>query len=166
MSLPAELTLKYNDGAYYLCALPIKEIEGIYKDNSVLENLQLTGGMKKEFSLSRTPYIIKLKATLPSATQLTLKIFGRKILCDTGKNSITLSNNTAPLSLNQNTVDLVIVSDQCSIEIYSDGGKFYMGTVDENTFCDYNLPYMEIISSADCEIHHLELHSLKSIWEK
>ena len=166
MSLPAELTLKYNDGAYYLCALPIKEIEGIYKDNSELENLQLTGGMKKEFSLSRAPYIIKLKANLPSATQLTLKIFGRKILCDTGKNSITLSNNTAPLSLNQNTIDLVIVSDQCSIEIYSDGGKFYMGTVDENTFCDYNLPYMEIISSADCEIQHLELHSLKSIWEK
>ena len=46
----------------------------------------------------------------------------------------------------------------------SDGGKFYMGTVDENTCCDDDLPYMEIVANADCEIQRMELHSLKSIW--
>lgn len=166
MSFPTELTLKYENGSYYLCALPIKEIERIYKDNSVFENLKLTGGLRKEIPLSASAYAVKIKADLPAAAQLTLNVFGRKILCDTEKNSITLSKSTAPLSLTPNALDLMIVVDRCSFELYSDGGKFYMGTVDENTCCDYNLPYMEIISSDDCEIQRMELHSLKSIWEK
>lgn len=164
MGFPNELTLKLVDDVYYLCALPIKEIESLYDKATVIDELKLHVDLKKEIPLSPSPYIVKIKADLTGATQLTLNLFGRKIICDTEKNSLTLSKNTAPLSLTPNKLDLVIISDQCSLELYSDGGKFYMGTVDENTYCDYNLPYMAITANGDCEIQHVELHSLKSIW--
>ena len=164
MGFPTDLALKRIDDIYYLCALPIKEIETIYDDGIAVEGVKLQANLKKEISLSTSPHIIKIEADIPSAAQLTLNLFGRKIICDTEKNSIKLSKNTAPLSFTPGRIELVIISDQCSLELYIDGGKFYMSTVDENTCCDYNLPYLELIASCDCEIQHMELHSLKSIW--
>ena len=164
MGFPTELTLKQIDGVYYLCALPIKEIESIYDRSCVLENMKLAASLKKEIPLSKAPYIIKIKSSLSSSARLTLDLFGRKIVCDAAKNSITLSNNTSPMSVTPSSLDLIIIVDKCSLELYSDGGKFYMATVDENTYCDYNLPYMQLTADTDCEIQHVELHSLKSIW--
>lgn len=37
---------------------------------------------------------------------------------------------------------LVLLVDRCSVELYLDGGKIYLGTANESTYCDYNLPYM------------------------
>ncbi len=165
MGIPTELTLTLIDGVYYLCALPIKEIETIYGESRLLTDVKISAGEKKNIPLAKTPYMVKIQAKLIHGSHLTFNLFGRKIVCDTEKNAITLSKSTSPLSLAENSIDLVIISDSCSIELYADGGKFYMATVDESTFCDYNLPYLEITSSSDCEIQSLELHSLKSIWD-
>jgi hypothetical protein len=132
----------------------------------VLEKLALQPNEKKRIQLSKTPYTVKISADISDASQLVINLFGRQIICDSEKNSITLSKYTSPLSLTPGKTDVVIISDQCSLEIYADGGKFYMGTVDENTCCDYNLPYIELIANGACEIQRMELHSLKSIWEK
>lgn len=166
MSFPTDLTLKLIDGVYYLCALPIKEIESLYDDCQVLENVELCADTKKKIALSPTPYIIKIEAELEAPTQLTINLFGRKIVCDTDKNNVTVAKSTAPLSLNPNKLDLVIISDQCSLELYMDDGKFYIGTVELGTCCDYNLPYIEITSNSDCNIKRIEINSLKSIWKK
>ena len=164
MSFPAELTLKLVDSTYYLCALPIKEIENIYDENLLFEELELRAGEKKEILLSPKPCIIKIEAEFASPKNITLNLFGRKIVFDTEKNAVTLSKNTSPLSLSSNKLDLVILSDQCSLELYADGGKFYTGTVDDNTYCDYNLPHLEISASDSLRIKRIEIHSLKSIW--
>jgi len=166
MSFPTELTLKEIDGIYYLCALPIKEIESLYDDTLLFKNLELCAGAKKEIPLSKTPCIIKIEAEFPVPNHLTFNLFGRKITCNTEKNGVTLSENTAPMSITANKLELVIISDQCSLELYIDGGKFYMGTVDGNTYCDYNLPCLEISASDNLKIRQMEIHSLKSIWRK
>lgn len=164
MSFPTELTLKLIDSIYYLCALPIKEIESIYDENLVFEGLEIHSYETKEITISPVPCIVKIEAEISSPKHLTFNLFGRKIICDTEKNTVTLSKSTAPLSLSPGKLDLIILSDQCSLELYMDGGKFYMGTVDDNTYCDYNLPYLEIAASEDLTIKHIEIHSLKSIW--
>ena len=166
MSFPTELTLEQRDGTYYLCALPIKEIEGIYENSHTFENVKLQADLKKDIPLFAYPYMIKIEADLPKDTRLSVKLFGRKIICDSKSNCITLSSSSSPMSISSNKLDLVILCDKCSLELYACGGKFCVGTVDENTCCDYNLPYMEIFANADCEIQRMELHPLKSIWEK
>ena len=166
MSFPVELTLKQIDGIYSLCALPIREIESIYDESLVCEDVALEAGIKKAIPLSPTPYLIKIEAEFSSPKQLTFTLFGRKIVCDTGKNTVTFSKGATPLSLGSNKLDLVVISDQCSLELYMDGGKYYVGTVDDNAYCDYNLPYLEMVADEDLCIRRVEAHSLKSIWNK
>jgi hypothetical protein len=164
MSFPAEFTLTRVDNVYYLCALPIKEIEGLYDESLRFEDLEIDPTEKKEIPLPTKPCLIKVEAELSSARSIRFTLFGRSIVCDTEKNTVTLSKNTAPLSLTSGKLELVILSDQCSLELYLDGGKFYMGTVNADTYCDYNLPYLEIASNDEVTLDHLEIHSLKSIW--
>ena len=164
MSFPAEFTLTRVDNVYYLCALPIKEIEGLYDESLRFEDLEIDPAEKKEIPLPTKPCLIKVEAELSSARSIRFTLFGRSIVCDTEKNTVTLSKNTAPLSLTSGKLELVILSDQCSLELYLDGGKFYMGTVNADTYCDYNLPYLEIAANEGVTLKHMEIHSLKSIW--
>ena len=164
MSFPTELTLKRVDSIYYLCALPIKEIESLYDDSLLFEGLEISSTEKKKIELDTKPCIIKIDAKFSSSKNITFNLFGRKIICDTEKNTVTLSKNTAPLSLSSNKLELVIISDNCSLELYIAGGKFYMGTVDASTYCDYNLPYLAISANEDLTIDRMEIHTLKSIW--
>ncbi len=165
MSFPAELTLKKIDDVYYIHALPIKEIESLYDKNELMENIKVSVNCPKRIFLDRAPYIFKMNIQPAQSTQLTLKIFGIDILFDKAENKVRLSDRSAPVTLQSNIWDIVLIVDRCSVELYLDGGKIYLGTVDTKTFCDYNLSYMDIASTSDCLIKSLESHSLKSIWE-
>ncbi|MBR2292811.1 MAG: glycoside hydrolase family 32 protein [Clostridia bacterium] len=164
MSFPAELTLKEIDGVYYIHALPIKEIESLYDKNEWMENITVLRDIPKRISLDRAPYMIKMNIEPAVSTQLALKIFGIDILFDKMENRVKLSDKSAPVTLTSNIWEIVLIVDRCSVELYLDGGKIYLGTVDEKTYCDYNLPYLEMISTTDCAIKTVEMHSLKSIW--
>ena len=101
--------------------------------------------------------------SVPS-TLAEFSIFGIDISFNKQENRVTLSDKSAPVTLSSNNWEIVMLVDKCSVELYLDGGKFYLGTADEKTYCDYNLPYLEITSTTDCTIKSAEIHSLKSIW--
>lgn len=164
MSFPSEFTLKEIDGVYYICALPIKEIESIYDKSEFSEGIAVHANIPEKISLERAPYIIKMSIAPPASTQLSMKIFGIDISFSKPENSVKISDTTAPATLVSSNWDIVMLVDRCSVELYLDGGKIYLSTVDEKTYCDYNLPYLEIVSTTDCEIRGVEIHSLKSIW--
>lgn len=103
-------------------------------------------------------------APSPSA-KLTVKVFGIELELNRQENSIRLGDKTAPITLTETEWDLVLLVDRCSVELYLDGGKIYLGTADESTYCDYNLPYMELSTTADCTLRSAELTALRSIWE-
>ena len=164
MSFPSELTLKKIDGSYYLCAHPVKEIESIYDKNEFIEDFTVHASTTERVSLSQTPYLIKMNIEPTLSTKLALKIFGINIFLNGSDNSIKLNDISAPVTLLSDKWELIMLIDRCSVELYLDDGKIYLGTIDEKTYCDYNLPYLEITSSTDCRIKNTELHSLKSIW--
>ncbi len=166
MSFPAELTLKEIDGIYYICALPIKEIESIYGEKEFIKDVTVNPELPAKIPLEQAPYIVKLNIDPDSSTELSLKIFGIDVLFNKAENRVKLSDSSAPITLSCDTWDVTMIVDTCSVELYLDGGKIYLGTVDERTYCDYNLPYMEITSNTECKLNSIELHSLKSIWEK
>ena len=99
------------------------------------------------------------------STQLTLKIFGIDIIFNNAENKVKISDDSAPITLASNVWEIVMLVDRCSVELYLDGGKIYLSTIDAKTYCDYNLPCLEITSTTDCAVKNVELHSLKSIWE-
>ena len=66
-----------------------------------------------------------------------------------------------PLCVAGGNVDLRIVVDCCSVEIFTDGGKACM-TVD--VFCDYNLPYVRLETDGEWGVQTFVVHALESIY--
>ncbi len=164
MSFPEELTLKEIDGIYYVCAHPIKEIACIYDKSEFIEGFTVHANTPKRIPLTPTPYLIKMNIEPDTSAQLALKIFGIDIFLNQSDNSIKISDSSAPITLTSEKWEIILLVDRCSAELYLDDGKIYLGTVDEKTYCDYNLPYLEMRADTDCTIKNMELHSLKSIW--
>ena len=69
--------------------------------------------------------------------------------------------SVAPLSITEKEIDLTILIDRCSMEIFSDNGKICLT---ERFVCDYNLPFISL--EGEGEIQKLEIHTLKSIWRE
>lgn len=164
MSFPTQLTLKEIDGIYYVCAHPIKEIVCIYDKSEFIEEFTVHAEILERIPLTPAPYLIKMSIEPAASTQLALKIFGIDVFLNQSDNSIKISDSSAPITLTSEKWEMIMLVDRCSVELYLDDGKIYLGTIDEKTYCDYNLPYLEMTSSTDCTIKNMELHSLKSIW--
>lgn len=164
MGFPNELALEEIDGLHYLSARPIPEIALLYDRSTIHQDLTLNANEKKRFELESAPYFIKISTTGLNHTSLKLTVFGRGLECNFSENAVKLGDQCAPLTICSDKLELTMIVDKCSIEIYLDGGKIYFSTVAPCTVCDYNLPYLELETDEQLTIEALELHSLKSIW--
>jgi len=154
---------KFED-TYYLQANPVQEIKNIYK-NTVYRN-HVTVGTENVFreALEETAQLIKLKSNFFENAELILHIFGRRICLNFTKNEMTIGGCTAPIFLTHNNLDLTIIVDRCSMELFADGGKITMSCLDNNAFSDFNLPYITIQSDKNIILESIEINSLHSIW--
>lgn len=167
MSIPTELTLHKSEDVYYLSALPIREIECLYNETQSYNSVTVDKSNTVKYKLSKAPYHIKLKIDdFKSAPQLTVKVFGRDLEINPGENEISFAKEIIPLSITQNNIDITLVIDRCSIEMFLDGGRIYASYLNNASISDYNVPYLELRSSENITIDHLELTSLKSIWNE
>ena len=160
MSIPVEMRLNKIDDRYYLSALPVEEISGLYKENIVIENKVLTEPVRLNVGIN--PLDISLKMPYVNDTCVTLSIFGAKIRLDTTQNNLLFERLKMPISLRGDAIYLRVVVDTCSVEIFTDNGHFCLS---EWFVCDPNLPYVEISASSEVKILDLSCHVLESIHE-
>lgn len=76
---------------------------------------------------------------------------------------IKIGKNISLLFYTKEKNNIVIVVDRCSIEIFSNSGKIYMSCLNNETICDFNIPYFVIESNNETKIESLEICSLNSI---
>ena len=79
---------------------------------------------------------------------------------------MNIGNCTAPISLTRGGLDITILVDRCSIEVFSDGGKIFMSCLNNNTVSDFNIPYLTIQADKKMALDNIEINSLNSIWGK
>lgn len=164
MSIPIEFTLDKTDNKYYLLANPVKEIQSIYDKSKTLTDISLSKNQPLNVKLSPSPYLIKIKATPTKNANLTVKFFNVEILLSEADNTIKISSNSAPVTLTGKDWDITVIADTFSTEIYLNGGRIYMSTIDAKTYCDYSLSTLKLSCDKDLFIKNLELRSLKSVW--
>lgn len=99
MSFPTEFSLKEINGIYYLCALPIREIEGLSKGYTQVAGRTLCAGRPERILLEQAPYWIKMQLAPSPSAKLTVKVFGIELELDRQENSIRLGDKTAPITL-------------------------------------------------------------------
>ena len=165
MSFPVELSLCCCDGTYLLQAAPIAEIASLYGDTRCYRDLPLQAGQPFTAPLTDSAQVIRLRGTLPAAGALDMEIFGRRLLLHFSANEIQLGDSRAPLSVTGTALDLTVIVDRCSMEVFADGGKSCLSCLTEQTLCDRNLPLFTLQTDADLLLDALELHSLQSIWD-
>ena len=165
MGIPGELALQKIDGTYYLKCNPINEIESIYDETSTFENVPISKDCEFSKELKFVPHLIKLKGDISTSNLVSVRIFGRELKLYARDNKMWLGNDSAPIWINGGELDLTILVDRCSIEIFSDGGKVCVSSLAKHTVADQNLPFISISSNDDVNIDSLGIISLNSIWE-
>lgn len=158
MSFPTELHLKKCNDELYLAAEPICEIEKLYVSGETVQDISLekartveTGAAALDLSLSM-PYI--------QGEKLVINIFGTDIACDMDKNELRCKDIKMPLSLNGDKIDVRVIADRCSVEIFADGGKIFAAAV---AFADYNIPTVTLNKNEKITIDTFTWHTLENI---
>lgn len=164
MGIPMELTLKNSDGGYYLCANPVKEIETLYNKKEIFKNMKIPAGTEQGIALEDAAYLLKIRGVYAEDVILNFSIFGCGFSVDFSKNQLVLGDKQAPVSVSKNNLDITLLIDRCSMEIFADGGRAYMSFVEAYTVCDRNLPWLKISSDAEYCFESIALYSLNSIW--
>lgn len=166
MGIPMELTLEENAGKYYLCANPVKELETLYSSRETYEALKISEKTEQNIPLKDAPYYMKIKGNYAENVVLHFNIFGCDLEVDFIQNQLILGNHKAPLSIGKNSLDMTLIIDRCSMEIFVDGGKAYLSALEEAVVCDRNFPGLQITSNAEYCFENITLCSLHSIWNK
>ena len=90
-----------------------------------------------------------------------LGFFGVKTFIDFDKQEIRIADCIAPLSITNENIDITLIIDRCSTELFTDSGKIYMACL---TDCNPDFSEFFIKSNSEIKIERLELHSLESVF--
>ena len=113
------------------------------------------------FGLEDTAYYVTFSGKFDLDTTLKFSYFGREFDISMSGNEIKSKSFNGPVSVDEKSLDIKLIIDRASLEIYSDTGKIYYGNVNEYTVCDRNLPTLGITSDNDYTLDKLEIISLK-----
>lgn len=165
MSVPYDLTLEKHGDFYYLCGDPIPEFESLYDGTVSHENIEVKPNRCFTTPLEPKPYLLKLSCDATDA-EVDISIFGTNLHFDMKENLLTYGGGrTAPISYVSGKIDMTLIIDTFSTELFLDGGKIYSALVDREASPNYSFTKLDIYTDKDITVDKLELHPLKSMWE-
>jgi len=135
-SLPYRLSLARDGDRYYLKRGTVNGFDVLTEAE---ENHPITDGFALPLPLSA--YDIRFTSDYSAVTKLTLNIFGHDIVLDMAKNTVGIGKSTCPISLKKKTVDLRIITDRNSLEIFADDGMFFFSACPE---MDANVTHLTV----------------------
>ena len=156
MSIPQEMKLKISDMGCFLTAYPVEEIKNLYVDAEVISNRTLSEPVKME--LDKASYDIHIISDYDS--DMRLELFGHILHINTQEDCISFGKIKIPISSDRDTVDIRIIVDSCSLEIFADEGRFYATVF---AVCDYNLPFLKLSANSNTKLRSLSCHKLSPI---
>jgi sucrose-6-phosphate hydrolase SacC (GH32 family) len=167
MGIPCEMALLKSDGEYFITANPINEIKALIKKSDVYKGVKLDQGTPVRYKTESCPYLIRIRAEeVAENASIILMLFGRRIQMNFSENKLVIGRHVCPLSISHNGLDLTVIADRLSIEIYLDGGRICTTFMEDSTVPDYmNIPYVELLADACATVDSIELNALTSIWE-
>jgi fructan beta-fructosidase len=157
MGFPTELTLRSTSSGVRLCILPVEEIKGLRirrlkSDPSQNQYMSPSGLMD-----------ISARFKVPSEGSLTLTVNGRSIRYDARTHVLEALGKRAEVDPGSGRLDLRILVDRASIEVYAQNGlinmPLYVPPGSEATG-------LKIDSNGTWEPERLEVYELKSAWAK
>lgn len=162
LTFPYEVTLKTFEEGIRLCRYPYSGIKQLHDKAFVRNDITLKPDEEIVPDFQSDTFDIDLRFKPGEAKQIRLQVRGVEILYDVASEKISCSGSSAVLSPIDGRIELRVLVDRCSIEIFGNGGKLCM--------C-YGFPLDATQKSvrltcegSPVEIPSFGVYSVKSIW--
>lgn len=162
MYFPTELNLRTTTDGVRLCSTPIAEITNNTVTSYVWTNLTLSPGNNPLSGIRGTLFDVKAQFAVGTAQTITFTFQGVTVTYSAATQQIScngVSNSLVPVG---GTIQLEIIVDRKTIEIFGNNGQLYMPLPADN------LAGTELISltcsDGNATFNSLTVNKLKSIW--
>ncbi len=163
MNFPVELRLRDTEQGPRLIAHPIREIERLRLKTQAWNNLDQAAAAQRLAEVSGELLDLHIAFTPKDAAVFGLTINGLTIDCDLEKGALRCKDKTAPLSLREGRIDLRLLVDRLSVEIFANDGDVYMPMSHALEAEQKGLRLFATDGSVD--VAELTVHELASAWK-
>jgi len=181
MNFPLTLTLRTTNDGVRMCPMPIREIESLYKDETTFENKVVKPGGNLLSGFNGDLFDIDADIEVANAGRIGFKIRGIDIVYDASEMTLTCDNQrdkgvseksgknqisgktSAPLKPNDGRIQIRILVDKTSIEIFANNGEVFipMAAFPE----DGQDERLELFADGGtAEVKSLAVRELESVW--
>ena len=151
------MSLEQAHGRYWLSAQAFEGIQTLWRETDSVENCSLAVPVR--FYPAEGPLDLTLQMPYVPDARIALRIFGA-LLLDTAENLLHLETQQMPLSACRDRIDLRILVDAGTVEVFADGGRFCLT---EWIVSDFNLPEVELSADTAALVDRFVCRSLAPV---
>ena len=160
---PVTLSLKTTEQGPRLLARPVKEIRKIQGRKYHYRGKTLQSGEILDTKIKSELFEIRAGFSVGDATEFGFVIRGIPVVYNTAERILTCQDMRAPLEPEKGRINLAILVDRTSFEIFGNNGRIYMPM---RVYPDPDNKTLEVYSEGgETRIGHLRTYELKSIWQ-
>jgi sucrose-6-phosphate hydrolase SacC (GH32 family) len=163
MFFPTALTLNTTSNGVRLCSQPVAEISSLVLNTYSWTNLTLNTGYNPLSGIRGGLFDVKVQFTPGAATAITFVLCGVTVSYSPSAQQITCNGNTQALPAINGVVNLEIISDRQTTEIFGNGGQLYMPIAGTGFNPTNNVLSLTTQGSA-AVFQSLSVNKLKSVW--
>lgn len=162
MYFPTELTLQTTSNGVRLCSVPVRQIKNLYANQYFWTNLTLNAGSNPLSGIRGTLFDLNAQFAAGSAQTITFTLQGVTVTYNATNQQISCNGVTDPLSPINGVVQLEIIVDRDTIEIFGNNGQLYMPLPASNS--SGNSLISLSCTGGTATFNSLTVNKLKSIW--
>ena len=151
------MSLEQAHGRYWLSAQAFEGIQTLWRETDSVEHC--SWAVPVRFYPAEGPLDLTLQMPYVPDARIALRIFGA-LLLDTAENLLHLETQQMPLSACRDRIDLRILVDTGTVEVFADGGRFCLT---EWIVSDFNLPEVELSADTAAIVDRFVCRSLAPV---
>ncbi|MCA9438613.1 MAG: GH32 C-terminal domain-containing protein, partial [Candidatus Omnitrophica bacterium] len=161
MNFPSTLTLRSTEEGPRLFAQPVEEIS-LLRERTIPHGVELNGSTRELKEIESELLDIDLSAEIFGAKEVGLRIGSVEVVYDTAQSTLRFKDQSAPLQPIDGKIQLRLLVDRTSVEIFANQGRVYMPVHHIPEDGDTSLA---LFSRGGKASFSYAVHELKSIWE-
>jgi len=162
MSFPCELTLRPTEDGLRLYRWPVREIRTLYAAEHRATNRPLRAGQEYRIPAKAELWDVEMQIQPASAESIRVMVRGQEIVWERKSATLQCLGRAAPLTLRSGELNLRLLADRTSLEVFAQGGRVSM------TSCVLFDPQEREITvcaeGGEARLRSLAARTLRSAW--
>lgn len=162
MLFPVALTLRRIDAGLRIHAEPVREIESLHRAPQTWQGCTLEPQQDLRVNTGAELLHIQARLAVENCRTCGITLRGVPVVYDAQRQELTCLGKTAPLAPVDGTIQLELIVDRTSIEIFANHGRIYMPLGVQ--LVDMPRSLHLFTTGGNATVESLVVHELESIW--